>query len=248
MADFTAEEDAYSTKSGGASLDATRDSGTSYTMTMTGYGGPVTVMYIGPRPISFVGYYSINRGHLFFDLSGASGTITSATLKLYAYSGDTGGDVNNGHKFYVVGHDYGGSLNSAADDVNPTNNTAGDWTSTSVPTYSDEITVDGVAEGDEVGVTMNATALTAINNAVGSGDFDVGLVSNHDYKDDFTLSPTPVNGFSYTGVHFCTVNHATSGYRPVLTLNTGAAEVIIPARLTLKSGTMNLKGGTVVIK
>ena len=183
-----------------------------------------------------------------FDLSGASGTVTAATLKLYAHVADSGGNINNGHGFYVVGHTYGGALNSAADDINPTNNTTGDWTSTSVPTYASETIVNGVSAGDLISVTLNSTAISAINTAVGSGDFDIGIIGNHDYKDDFTISPTPVDGFGYNGVQISTVDHATSAYRPVLSLTTAApAEITIPS-LGINSGQVNLKGGIVRIK
>ena len=254
MADFSPSDDGYGIKSGNTSgantaekLLGSRNNGTSYSMIESGYGGASQLHYIGPRPIVGVNYYSILRAHMIFDLSSASGTVTAATLKVYAYTTDGGGTINNGQKFYVVGHDYGGDLNAAADDVNPTNNTTGDWTSTSVPTYSSEITVDGVSQGDLISVTLNSDAITAINSAVGSGDFDIGLVGNDDYKADYTIS-TYNDGFGYNGVTIYSQDASTSAYRPVLSLTVGEVEVIVPARLRIKSGTMNLKGGSVVIK
>ena len=255
MADFNPSDDGYSIKSGNTAgsnvaekLLGSRNNGTAYTMIETGYGGASTSHYIGPRPITAVNYFSINRAHMIFDLSSASGTVTAATLKVYAATADAGGTINNGQKFYVVGHDYGGDLNGVADDINPTNNTTGDWTSTSVPTYSSEITVDGVSQGDLISVTLNSDAITAINSAVGSGDFDIGLVGNDDYKADFTISTYTDNTFGYNGVTIYSQDASTSGYRPVLSLTVGEVEVIVPARLRIKSGTMNLKGGSVVIK
>ena len=249
MADFNPSDDGWGVKGagGGADLATARDSGTIYSMNLASMGGVYTYFYAGARPIPAVGFSYINRGHLIFDLSGAdAGTIESATLKLYAHSADSGGNLNNGHGFYVVGHDYGGSLNAAADDVNPTNNTTGDWTSTSVPTYSSEIIVDGVSAGDLISVTLNSTAITEINNQLASGDFDIGIVGNHDYKDDFTLSPTPVAGFGYNGVHISTVDHATSAYRPVLELT--YAGIPTPSTVTIKAGSLTISGGTVTIK
>ena len=207
-------------------------------------------IYIGPRPISAVNFFSINRGLLSFDLSSASGTVTAATLKVYAFHSDSGGTLNNGHKFYVVGHDFGGTISGVASDVNPTNNTTGDWTSTSVPTYSSEITVNGVSAGDLISVTLNSDAITAINSAVGSGDFDIGLVGNDDYKADFTIS-TYADSYGYNGVRIYSVDTSTSGYRPVLSLTTGAPPaqtiVTIPT-LGINSGQLNVKGGKLVIK
>ena len=254
MADFSPSDDAYGIKSGNTSganvaekLLGSRNNGTSYSMISAGYGGASQFHYIGPRPITSVNYFSIIRAHMIFDLSSASGTVTAATLKVYAYSNDVGGTINNGQKFYVVGHTYGGALSGVSGDVNPTNNTTGDWTSTSVPTYSSEITVNGVSEGDLISVTLNSDAITAINSAVGSGDFDIGLVGNDDYKADYTIS-TYNDGFGYNGVTIYSQDASTSAYRPVLSLTVGEVEVIVPARLRIKSGTMNLKGGSVVIK
>ena len=253
MPDFNPSDDAYSIKSGNTSganvaskLLGSRDYGTSYSMIHNPSGTVFQYMYIGPRPISAVGYFAIHRGHLIFDLSGASGTVISADLCLYAYTADSGGSINNGYSFYVVGHDYGGALNAAADDVNPTNNTTGDWTSTSVPTYSSEITVNGVSAGDLISVTLNSDAITAINSAVGSGDFDIGLVGNDDYKADFTISTYTDNTFGYNGVTIYSQDASTSGYRPVLEL-TYATPPILP-RLNVKSGQINVKGGTLTIK
>ena len=257
MADFTPSDDGYSIKSGNTSganvaekLLGSRNSGTAYSMIESGYGGASQSHYIGPRPITSVNYFSINRAHMIFDLSSASGTVTAATLKVYAAVADAGGTINNGQKFYVVGHDYGGDLNNVSDDVNPTNNTTGDWTSTSVPTYSSEITVNGVSQGDLISVTLNSTAISAINSAVGSGDFDIGLVGNDDYKADFTIS-TYSDSFGYNGVQIYSVDTSTSGYRPVLSLTTGAPPAqtieVIPT-LGINSGQLNVKGGKLVIK
>ena len=97
-------------------------------------------------------------------------------------------------------------------------------------------------------ICLNSTAISAINSAVGSGDFDIGLVGNDDYKADFTISTYTDNTFGYNGVTIYSQDASTSGYRPVLSLTVGEVEVIVPARLRIKSGTMNLKGGSVVIK
>ena len=255
MADFNPSDDGYGIKSGNTSgantaekLLGSRNNGTAYTMIETGYGGASTSHYIGPRPITAVNYFSINRAHMIFDLSGAdAGTIESATLKVYAATADAGGTINNGQKFYVVGHDYGGDLNNVSDDVNPTNNTTGDWTSTSVPTYSSEITVNGVSAGDLISVTLNSTAISAINSAVGSGDFDIGLVGNDDYKADFTIS-TYGDGFGYNGVQIYSVYTSTSAYRPVLTLDITSPDPEIRKTINIVGGSMRIKGGKVILK
>ena len=181
---------------------------------------------------------------MIFDLSGAdAGTIESATLKVYASTADSGGTINNGQKFYVVGHDYGGDLNNVSDDVNPTNNTTGDWTSTSVPTYSSEITVNGVSQGDLISVTLNSTAISAINSAVGSGDFDIGLVGNDDYKADFTISTYTDNTFGYNGVVIYSQDASTSGYRPVLELNYADAPAGPRSKIQLTGGKLRIVSG-----
>ena len=255
MADYTPSDDGYGIKSGNTSganvaekLLGSRNSGTAYSMIESGYGGASQSHYIGPRPITSVNYFSIIRAHMIFDLSSASGTVTAATLKVYAATADAGGTINNGQKFYVVGHDYGGDLNNVSDDVNPTNNTTGDWTSTSVPTYSSEITVNGVSQGDLISVTLNSDAITAINSAVGSGDFDIGLVGNDDYKADYTIS-TYGDGFGYNGVQISTQNHSTSAQRPVLSLTTGTPDTSNTiSTIDIKAGSVNIKGGVFTIK
>ena len=255
MADFSPSDDAYGIKSGNTSganvaekLLGSRNNGTSYSMISGGYGGASTSHYIGPRPITAVNYFSINRAHMIFDLSGAdAGTIESATLKVYAYGNDVGGTINNGQKFYVVGHTYGGALSGVSSDVNPTNNTTGDWTSTSVPTYSSEITVNGVSVGDLISVTLNSDAITAINSAVGSGDFDIGLVGNDDYKADYTIS-TYGDGFGYNGVRIYSQDTSTSAYRPVLTIDITSPDPEIRKTINIVGGSMRIKGGKVILK
>ena len=246
MAEFSPASDAYSTITG-TSLDNARDSGTTVTMNFVpGPSGPYQYTYVVARNFTAVNFFAVYRGHMFFDLSGAeAGTIASATLRLYAYSSDSGGTENNGHKFYVTGHDYGGTLNAALDDINPTNKAAGDWTSTSVPTYSSEITVDGVSAGDLISVPLNSDAITDINSALTSDDFDIGLISHYDYKDDFTLTPSIVSGVGYNGVVVASQDHATSARRPVLELNyvgstTGPFKIQAGARVQVSSGKLFL--------
>ena len=250
MANFSPGSDGTGIKSGGSSADLSRDSGTSYSMNLVpGPSGPYQYLEFGVRNFTAVGFRATYRAHMFFNLSGAdAGTIESATLKLYAGTADSGGTLNNGHKFYVVGHDYGGSLNAAADDVNPTNNTAGDWTSTSVPTYSSEITVDGVSANDLISVTLNSTAITEINNQLASGNFDIGLSSHYDYKDDITLSPSVAAGSPVNGIYIRSQDYSDSNYRPVLELNyaaptTGPFKIQVGARVQVSSG--KFKVGTI---
>ena len=255
MADFSPSDDAYGIKSGNTSganvaekLLGSRNNGTSYSMISGGYGGASQTHYIGPRPITAVNYFSLNRAHMIFDLSSANGTVTAATLKVYAATADAGGTINNGQKFYVVGHTYGGALSGVSSDVNPTNNTTGDWTSTSVPTYSSEITVNGVSVVDLIRGTINSDAITAINSAVGSGDFDIGLVGNDDYKADYTIS-TYGDVFGYNGVQISTQNHSTSAQRPVLSLTTGTPDTSNTiSTIDIKAGSVNIKGGVFTIK
>jgi len=254
MANFSPSDDAYSIKQASAGstvtekLESARDNTNVNSMNASNMGSAIQFLEIIARPQANVNFYVIYRSHLIFDLSGAdAGTIESATLKLYAYEADTGGTRNNGHKFYVIGHDYGGTLNAALDDVNPTNYAAGDWTSTDVPTYSSEITVNGVSAGDLISVTLNSAAITDINSALASGDFDIGLVTNYDYKDDFTLTPS-ITTNEYNGVRVASQDHATSAYRPVLELNyasptTGPFKIQAGARVQVSSG--KFKVGTI---
>ena len=246
MPDFNPSDDGFSASTGGtganvaAKLLDSRDNASARTFMLSSSGGAFDYMYIGPRPISSVGYFAVHRGHLIFDLSGAdAGTIESAQLCLYARHADGGGTLNNGQKFYAVGYDYGGAFNELADAL-PINNTTGDWTSSSVPTYSSEITVNGVSVGDKITVDLNSPAITAINSALASDDFDIGLVGNDDYKGDFTIS-TYGDGFGYNGVSFYTVEASTSSYRPVLKLTytgptTGPVRIQAGSKVKISSG------------
>ena len=222
-------------------LEHARDVSTTVSMVESYLGQPFEYIFAVARPqinVNFVGLY---RGHFIFDLSNApAGTILSADLCLYAYVADTGGTINNGHKFYIIGHDYGGDLNSATNDVNPTNNTTGDWTDTDVPTYSLVIIVNGVSAGDKIIVELNSTAITEINNQVASGDFDIGLCTHYDYKDDFTLTPSIVDN-QYNGVQVGSSDHSDSSYHPVLELTyggptTGPIKIEEGAKIKISSG------------
>ena len=114
MADFNPSDDGYSIKSGNTAgsnvaekLLGSRNNGTAYTMIETGYGGASTSHYIGPRPITAVNYFSINRAHMIFDLSGAdAGTIESATLKVYASTADGGGITLKGTTDKTIVYEY----------------------------------------------------------------------------------------------------------------------------------------------
>ena len=72
-------------------------------------------------------------------------------------------------------------------------------------------------------------------------------MTNYDYKDDFTLTPS-ITTNEYNGVRVASQDHATSAYRPVLELNyasptTGPFKIQAGARVQVSSG--KFKVGTI---
>ena len=112
--------------------------------------------------------WECNRSYFAFDLSGESETVASAELKVKCDNlGDTG---TNSSTVHVVGataledstSDYGNKFSSGTTAV-------GDYGSTTISTTLGFHTW-----------TINSAGITAINNAVGSGILNTGLIGNYD--------------------------------------------------------------------
>tara|TARA_R100000152_G_C6776473_1_gene205617 strand:+ start:1255 stop:2034 length:780 start_codon:yes stop_codon:yes gene_type:complete len=178
----------------------------------------------GSLNISMINTWAILRGFMRFDLSSLSGTITSAKFKFY---NDTqNGLMNDGDKFYLVGGTFGGSI-TVADYSNITNRpSSGTYAGTSVRTYTSAVEINISAGGAPqlFEVSLTSEAITDINSAVGSGNFDVVMVSEEDYLSDF--SGLLDNNIQIQGCDICGADGYTSGEAcynkgPVLELSTG---------------------------
>ena len=114
------------------------------------------------------GFYFITRSFFDFNTSGITGTLSSAVLKIRSYQ-------NTGPGLFIVksGHDpsdtstewystwlsgLGGSLSG--------------WDSGDVTAYASEVDTSGVAAGNWIEFTLNATALADIKN---NNDFKIVL-------------------------------------------------------------------------
>ena len=124
--------------------------------------------------------YGITRSHFYFDTSGITGTVSSATLKIFGYS-QTSADVIT-IKSTAFGGDGGTAL------------ATGDYGAIDFSTaYSAELaTWSALGYND---ITLNATALGDMKN---NNAFIVALVEHdHDYADAAVSNATFQSGLYY---------------------------------------------------
>tara|TARA_Y100000592_G_scaffold97517_1_gene168419 strand:+ start:3464 stop:4237 length:774 start_codon:yes stop_codon:yes gene_type:complete len=207
-------------------------------------------IYAGVYNYAAVNFYQITRGGILFDLSSvaAGSTINSAVVKLWAYEdAQTTNPRNYDLDYYIVGNGSGGAITNTSAAINPANDVSGDWTSSSVPTYGSTSMGTGVSQNDAFETTLNAAGRTAIANAAGS-TFDILIVSEYDYKDDFSLSPTLTTAFTFQGLSFYGYDTSNSSYRPVLTLDITTPAPALRKTINIVGGSMTVKGGKVILK
>ena len=171
------------------------------------------------------------RTFLSFDLSGESGTCTEAILSITFTADVTSGFVTfKGTTVYVckVNTSESGFFGNTG-----IYNDLDGWVSSG--SYDGEVTNYGTmaksGTGEEtVNLTLNSDGLSAINDAVGSGRFQIALLTSDDY-----LSNIGTNGLGdpdgyggvveYEGVPIITGEDSTVAHRPHLDLTFGAAAV-----------------------
>tara|TARA_Y100001963_G_C6620222_1_gene371329 strand:- start:22 stop:741 length:720 start_codon:yes stop_codon:yes gene_type:complete len=170
----------------------------------------------------------IYRSFLSFDLSGESGTCTEAELSLTFRA-----DVLSGFLTYVHVPVYV----CAVDTSESTFLTSGIWNDLdgwvssgsydgNVPNYG-TMNKSGITE-ETVTLTLNAAGLSAVNDAVGSGRFQIALLIDDDYLYNTStggLGSPSGGGFfgALEGVNIASMQDVTASKRPQLELTYGAA-------------------------
>ncbi len=162
-----------------------------------------------------------------FDLSGESGTVTSADLKLTSARDITGFGTyltyGSTHicKINPSGATWGGGDMDSLDG----------WVSSG--TYSGNVTEYATAftnvEQTTHTVALNSDAITDINSAVGSGNFNICLVNSADFTYDTSTgglgSPAGSGFFNGAGARFKVSEDSTAGNRPQIELTYGTVTV-----------------------
>ena len=165
----------------------------------------------------------IYRSFLSFDLSGESGTCTEAELSLTFRA-----DVLSGFLTYVHIPVYV----CAVDTSESTFMTSGIWNDldgwVSSGSYDGNVTNYGTmtksGTGEEtVNLTLNSDGLSAINDAVGSGRFQIALLTSDDYLSNIGTNglgdPDGYGGIvEYEGVPIASGEDASASNRPQLEL------------------------------
>ena len=172
----------------------------------------------------------IYRSFLSFDLSGESGTCTEAELSLTFRA-----DVLSGFLTYVHIPVYV----CAVDTSESTFMTSGIWNDldgwVSSGSYDGNVTNYGTMNKSGTGeetltLTLNSDGLSAINSAVGSGRFQIALLTDDDYLYNTSSgglgSPTGGGFFGkIEGVNIASMQHTNFSKRPHLDLTLVAAAV-----------------------
>ena len=140
-------------------------------------GGAITVFHTAGRGSDA---YNVSRSYFYFDTSGITGTISSATLKIYGYQ-TSAGDV-----IAIKSTAFGGDGGTAL--------AASDYSAIDFSTaYSAELATWSTSGYNDI--TLNATATADIKN---NNAFIVCLVEyDHDYADS-----APSNTSIQTGMYF----------------------------------------------
>ena len=127
--------------------------------------------------------YKCNRSYFVFDVSGESGTVDSATIRIYL--DNLGTSSGNSAKAIIV---EATALDDGVEDHGNVFSSGTTW-------HNDISDIVGVSTTAGYHVfTMNSDGITLIQNAIGSGSVTVGLVSwYHDYGEH-----TPTGGGDYT--------------------------------------------------
>ena len=120
--------------------------------------------------------YVIYRSYFPFDLSGESGTATSATLNLYGKHFSTA-DTDHTTVFLIEGatalngnvYDYGNIFTGSAGST-----TLGRFIGSGVMTTTVEYQT----------LTLNSLGLSVLNAAIGSGTVTIGCIGYYDYNDN----------------------------------------------------------------
>ena len=155
--------------------------------------------------------YGVYRSFFYFDTSGITGTVSSATLKLYGYVATDGSVI--AVKSTAFGGD-GGTALDAADFNNITGYSAGASLSGSATDYSSEITSGWSTSG------YNDLASTADLRADMQND-DVVIICVMDYTNDYTNTALTSSASLNCGIYF--TDYTGTSRDPYITYEVAAA-------------------------
>jgi hypothetical protein len=152
--------------------------------------------------------YKCTRSYFVFDVSGESGTVDSATIRIYM--DNLGTSSGNSARVIMV---QATALDDGVEDH-------GNVFSGGV-TWHDDI-AHPVAVSTTAGYhdfTMNSDGITLIQNAIGSGSVTVGLVGwYHDYSENI-----PTGGGDYTRINVFYSNYFGTSFDPKMDITYTAA-------------------------
>ncbi len=187
MATVYASESGYAQRYRPESWSTVRDNANATTVNaaIQRTGNAISVLHTAGRGSNA---YSVVRSYFYFDTSGITGTISSATLKIYGYSASAADVI--AIKSTAFGGDGGTAL------------AAGDYSAIDFSTaYSAELATWSTSGYNDI--TLNATATADIKN---NNAFIVCLVEHdHDYADSAPSSTSIQTGLyfePYTGTSF----------------------------------------------
>ena len=169
----------------------------------TNYGFSIYNVYSGGRGGN---RYYCGRTFFEFDLSGESGTVSSAYFKVYV--DNLGTAATNESTIYVVnataladGHaDYGNVFSSG----------------TTIGTLlgsGESTTTDGY-----LNITLNSAGISALNSAVGSGTLTIGCMGYYDYNNS-----APSLGGNTAHIKFTFADYTGTSRDPYLNITYAAA-------------------------
>ena len=193
---YADSSDGYVTKSSTSNWASARDA-SSGTALSTGTNSMLAI-----RSGHFAGRggttWIVTRVFMYFDTSGITSTLASATLKIR-------GRINNSADFYVVKSTHGTSLANGDFDA-ITGWSSGADNRGNVTAYSGNITTwNNSAYND---ITLNATALS---DMVSLNDFTICLIES---SYDLPNSEPPLNTDVYSGMYF--QNQSGTSYDPYI--------------------------------
>ena len=156
-------------------------------------------------------YYNA-RSFYEFDLSGESGTATSATFK--SYMDHMGVGTHTEDEVIMVAATALAGSNADYGNVYSSGTTWG-------TAYSSNTAIS--SSGGVQTITLNAAAITAINSAIGSGNFVCAMVGHYfDYLGNTPLLADSGNPYTKIRLDF---SEAPAAFRPILTTTTSVAAV-----------------------
>jgi hypothetical protein len=137
--------------------------------------------------------YAVYRAFMYFDTSGITGTVSSATIKIYGTSSNDGSAI--AVKSTAFGGDGGTAL--AATDLN------------NIVGFSSGSSLAGLATDYSAAITTTGYSTSGYNDFTGTADLRADMQNNNvviicfmDYTNDYLNSALTSNGFLNYGAYF----------------------------------------------